>query len=261
MKKITLLTAFAAICSMAVSQTVTTDTLNWSGGWCTMCIGSAGNYSCTPPYSGSQNWNNGERTFIDPLPVGDTVTQVSVRVYYNTGVGIKKDSIQVELNGVNVGTAIPLASDTLNTCGACHTFAVSKISSVTFPGYLYGGTNTVKIIPYDSMICVSQAIITLNGPPVLPMSISQAVIKGFLDLKIYPNPATRQFFIEMNVPKKIDFKIELFNVQGQLVSNKNINEFEGKYKGTVDIESIAKGVYTFRIVSQEGSIDKKVLVE
>ena len=237
------------------SQSVT-DTLNWTGGWCSLCDGPVGNYAC----EGSTDWNNGEKSFNDPLTGGDTAKQVSVRVYYNT---FGLDSFAVQLNGINVGTFI--TSDTATACGSCLTSTVSRIEPAGFPGYIYGGTNTIKLIPYHVLIpgpsCVSSAIYTLNGPPVVVASILKSDAGVPLDLKVYPNPANMQFIVEMNVVDKMDLTIKLFNIQGQEIFSKKSKQSPGKYSETIGTEFLSSGIYTLLVAYPGGSIDKKIVVE
>jgi len=140
-------------------------TVYWTSGWCTICGGSS--YSCNPPWSGSGNWNNGIRNFTDPIPGGNTMTNVCVTVNKaDCGYG----SLCVSINGFTLQCKPPIGDC---WCGNCwpQTFCFSGV----VPGYNYGGTNSVQITisgggGYQA-VCVSSANICFTYAPSCVQSV------------------------------------------------------------------------------------------
>ena len=142
------------------------DTVTWSGGWCSICGGLTGNYACNPPFSGSQNWNNGERSFVDKVPAGNKVIRVTVNIFWMGSVGTS--SLTVSLNETIIGTT-PY-SNTL-ACGGCNvnTLSFSPVDSCSyeFVPYNYGATNILSLdMNGGSSVCASKALIILEYAPV-----------------------------------------------------------------------------------------------
>ncbi|HEX7413224.1 MAG TPA: T9SS type A sorting domain-containing protein [Bacteroidia bacterium] len=70
---------------------------------------------------------------------------------------------------------------------------------------------------------------------------------------IYPNPTSNQFSIEANTTDKLT--LELYDVNGRLVLTKSVSG-----KSTIDVSSLNEGVYTISIISNEGVVNKKVVI-
>ncbi|CAG0998062.1 immune inhibitor A [Flavobacteriales bacterium] len=149
--------------SLAYSQ-CSTVTVTWSTGWCSICNGNTGNYSCDPPWSGSGMWNNGIRTFADPVPPGNIVTSVSIVV---EKVNCGYTNLCVTLNGAPVQCLAPVGGNC--GCGTCwpQTFTNTWPCPTGAPNYVYGGINQIQLINTGT-ICVSSAIITICYQPCCP---------------------------------------------------------------------------------------------
>ncbi|MBN4051345.1 T9SS type A sorting domain-containing protein, partial [bacterium AH-315-M05] len=82
-----------------------------------------------------------------------------------------------------------------------------------------------------------------------------------LMFKVYPNPNTGEFEIELTILKKQDIEIKLLNIAGQLIFREKIDDLSGSYHRVFDVKDYAKGVYTLQITTSEGVINKMVVVE
>ncbi|MBW8050318.1 MAG: hypothetical protein FVQ77_08265, partial [Cytophagales bacterium] len=146
------------------SQSVS-DTVFWTGGWCSLCAGPIGNYQCYACAFGCPVWNSSQRSFSDPVPVGNIVNRVNVTLYYaNCG---SSNYITLKLNGIVIDTAF--APGACN-CGDCYTVTFSK-TICDFPNYIYGGTNYIILNSADQF-CISMAVITLD----YGISLSDSII-------------------------------------------------------------------------------------
>lgn len=80
------------------------------------------------------------------------------------------------------------------------------------------------------------------------------------DLSIYPNPANNLLHISFGFSGNSDAWVQLIDLKGQQVYNEKISE-GNSYNSNVDISSIAKGVYTLRIITSGETVNEKVVIE
>jgi len=74
-------------------------------------------------------------------------------------------------------------------------------------------------------------------------------------LKVYPNPASKT--IHISTVDNNDFAAEIFNISGRRVySNNKLNS-----NNAIDISSLAKGLYTVKVKTTEGTMVQKLVVE
>lgn len=76
--------------------------------------------------------------------------------------------------------------------------------------------------------------------------------------KIWPNPASNEFNIEIKHNFQKDFKLELINSIGQIV--KKISQFNTRKK-TIKLENFPKGVYFIKLVSDTHTFQKKIIIK
>ncbi|RKI59449.1 choice-of-anchor D domain-containing protein [Corallococcus sp. AB049A] len=146
--------------SLGMEAQFTVD-VAWDGA--TKC-GGCGNpsYACS---DNTGNWNDGKKSFKDPLPPGWVVKEVRVQ---SLGRGYWGGLTTVLLNDLKVGTFNTFPSPG-SECGVC---SIQEVASKApdqsgLPGYLYGDNNTLTLKP-DLINCFSAARIQLlAGRPVL----------------------------------------------------------------------------------------------
>ena len=83
----------------------------------------------------------------------------------------------------------------------------------------------------------------------------------FDNISIYPNPTDGIFTIEFTVTTNINVSFSVLNVLGQEIALNKIKATVGENKQKFDLSGFAKGVYTFKLKSENGIIDKKVVLE
>jgi len=143
--------------------TIPVDRLQWSGATnpCFSC-GTSTTYACSDD---APNWNNGEKTFTDPvIPRGDlVVVGVDVKVY-GRSLALTAPNVTILLNGQQLGSAItptPKLCSVDSDCDLARNRFLNNDAGV--PGYVYGGTNTLKVqVAAGSSYCVSHADVTLT---------------------------------------------------------------------------------------------------
>jgi len=147
-----LITFLIPIIAYTQSDTVI---VNWGTGWGTIC--GDNDFACAEG-TGSGNWGNGIRTFTDPVPPGNIVTKVEV-IVYKVDCGL--NTLTVELNGQPVSTECCIGTCT-GLPEECWPTNHIRTAAAGFPGYVYGGTNTLQLIYDTTNVCVDRAEIILH---------------------------------------------------------------------------------------------------
>jgi cysteine-rich repeat protein len=136
-----------------------TVTVFWNGGLagnptCGLC---AGDWACSA--GGAGNWNSGMKTFADPLPPGAIIKQVSATLFSVAGCAGGSSEVEVQLQGATVEQRVLLGGCTCNTC---ETNSFSSPTVGGWPGYAYGGTETVFVNVVSGVVCADKMDITLT---------------------------------------------------------------------------------------------------
>ncbi|MBL8924521.1 MAG: choice-of-anchor D domain-containing protein [Myxococcaceae bacterium] len=128
---------------------------------CPLC---GGDWACT----GVGTWGNGTKTFVDPVPAPALVTQVDVSVTYGC---VRNGTASIFLNNVLVGTFGPGTSACFCSGTVCNTVTRTITNAAGVPGYVYGGTNSVRLSfsgPQLNDFCVRSIGVTVSSSdPVL----------------------------------------------------------------------------------------------
>jgi len=80
-------------------------------------------------------------------------------------------------------------------------------------------------------------------------------------IKVIPNPNTGEFVIEMEITKTQDMEIKLLNVIGQVIYEEKLSKYSGAYQKTIDVGKQAAGIYTLQLITEKGTMNKKIIVE
>ncbi len=146
----------------AQAQTATT-TVNYDGGHCTVC---GQGYACS---NGHGNWNDGTRSFSDPVGVGNLVTRVQYTASAVWGCGGNTSSMTAQLNGQTVSSNSGSGQCGCGSCDPDVNFDSGNHPN-GFPGYVYGGSNNVRLAFNSGLGCVARVRVTLTfggaGPTV-----------------------------------------------------------------------------------------------
>jgi len=83
---------------------------------------------------------------------------------------------------------------------------------------------------------------------------------GIVSMNVYPNPSNGQFTFEMNASKAGTFKVEIINIQGQVVYQKQITQ-DGFYRESIDISDKARGMYYIRLNDGQFMKIAKIMIQ
>jgi hypothetical protein len=126
------------------------------------------------------------------------------------------------------------------------------------------GSQTIKVMATNS--CgVSSAIKSLTLTSGLCPAAKQSEFNTTLvnEVKMYPNPATNVFNVELNASADAQMEMTVYSMNGSLVNSKNIQLTEGNNTITEDISSLSTGIYfvKFTNTSSNETIIKKLIKE
>jgi len=81
------------------------------------------------------------------------------------------------------------------------------------------------------------------------------------NLDIYPNPSRDIFNISFTSEDKQDLKVRILNVIGEELINENLEQFIGEYTKQINLSDNAKGIYFLEIETNDGIINKKLILQ
>lgn len=141
------------------SAGTSTVTVFWNGAFPgTLCSLCSGDFACS--IGGVGNWNNGMKTFSDPVPPGAVINQVSAVVYGAAGCVGGATEIDLQLQGTTIEHRTLSGQCVCMVPCETHTFVSPTVAS--WPGYDYGGTQTVSVDVASGMACVHKIELTLT---------------------------------------------------------------------------------------------------
>lgn len=96
----------------------------------------------------------------------------------------------------------------------------------------------------------------------LPVSAVEQPSKEWITMKLFPNPSSGEFRIEINMEEKATLTAKLFDMTGKMVENLSdrIQEGNSMYTGDIRLEGLSSGIYFLRIESKGKSATKKVII-
>ena len=81
------------------------------------------------------------------------------------------------------------------------------------------------------------------------------------NLTIYPNPSRDVFNISFISEEKQNLKVRLVNVIGEQLIAEDLKQFIGQYTKEIDLTNKAKGIYFLEIETDDGVINKKLILQ
>ena len=81
------------------------------------------------------------------------------------------------------------------------------------------------------------------------------------NLDIYPNPSRDIFNVTFTSEEVQNVTIKVVNMIGEQVFNEELTEFTGKYRKTIDMINQPKGVYFIEVMTPNGGINKKIVLQ
>ena len=82
-----------------------------------------------------------------------------------------------------------------------------------------------------------------------------------LDLKLYPNPNSGSFSVEMNIEESQNIEIQVLSINGKIVWSENYRNQAGNRLYPINIEDHAKGIYILKVSTNRGSYTKQLIIQ
>lgn len=79
-------------------------------------------------------------------------------------------------------------------------------------------------------------------------------------LELYPNPTSDVVNVAFNGSKTHNLTVRVVNTNGQLVYTDVVGQYAGQYKNSIDLSNVAKGVYFVQLITDQGTINRKVVL-
>jgi len=154
----------------------------------------------------------------------------------------------------------PIGSDWFNVGGAGVSYPTfTKNKSGLVPGETYRGQARTWCDPqggaYNSLVWTP--LITWTQPTSNRIDGADAIS----NLDIYPNPSRDIFNVSFTSEDVQDLKFRILNLIGEELVNDNLEQFIGEYTKQIDLTKNAKGIYFLEIETNDGIINKKLILQ
>ena len=94
-----------------------------------------------------------------------------------------------------------------------------------------------------------------------PSSIRLEGGESIANLDVYPNPSRDIFNISFTSEIIQELEVRVLNVVGEEIIIENMQQFAGEYVRQVDLNSYSKGIYLLEIETNQGVINKKLILQ
>jgi len=85
--------------------------------------------------------------------------------------------------------------------------------------------------------------------------------KAFEDLSVFPNPSNGKLNVQFTINEIQSVKIEILSLKGESLYNQDLGNFKGSFDKQLDLSSLAKGIYILRLTSDQGTTNKKIVLQ
>ena len=81
------------------------------------------------------------------------------------------------------------------------------------------------------------------------------------NLEVYPNPSRDIFNVTFTSEDAQDLEVRIINIVGEVVYTENLEQFVGEYTKQVDLATYTKGIYFLEITTNNGVVNKKLILQ
>ena len=94
-----------------------------------------------------------------------------------------------------------------------------------------------------------------------PNSIRVDELSSINSLEVYPNPSRDVFNVEFTSETKQTIEVRVVNLIGEIIFSENLEDFEGKYTHSFNLEQYSKGIYLLELDTDNGIVNKKLILQ
>ena len=80
------------------------------------------------------------------------------------------------------------------------------------------------------------------------------------DLKVFPNPTTDRFYIEMDLAEIIDLEMQVMDIHGRLIQKQSLTNLSLKVNKTIDLSDEPSGTYLLRFINGNQVRNTKIVL-
>ena len=95
----------------------------------------------------------------------------------------------------------------------------------------------------------------------MPTTIRLEGGSAITNLDVYPNPSRDIFNVTFTSEDAQDLEVRVINVVGEVIYTENLEQFIGEYTKQVDLATYTKGVYFLEITTNNGVVNKKLILQ
>ena len=81
------------------------------------------------------------------------------------------------------------------------------------------------------------------------------------NLEVYPNPSRDVFNVEFTSETKQTIEVRIVNLVGEIIFTENLESFEGEYIHSFNLGEYSKGVYLLELDTDNGIVNKKLILQ
>ena len=154
----------------------------------------------------------------------------------------------------------PQGSDWFNVGGAGVSYPTfTKNKSGLVSGETYRGQARTWCDPnggaYKSLSWTS--LVTWTQPTSVRLEGGSSIA----NLTIFPNPSRDVFNVSFTSEYAQDLKVRILNIIGEELINEDLQQFIGQYTKQINLSNNAKGIYFLEIETNDGVINKKLILQ
>ena len=127
------------------------------------------------------------------------------------------------------------------------------------PGETYRGQSRTWCDPAGGPYKASgwTPLIWWTQPTVIRLAGEYAIA----NLAIYPNPSRDIFNVSFTSEEVQDLKVRIVNVIGEELLQEDLQQFVGEYVKSINLKNYVKGIYFLEIETDNGIINKKLILQ
>jgi hypothetical protein len=133
-----------------------------------------------------------------------------------------------------------------------------------FEQYSWNGVEGGQIFTVNSPGRVMLEVMDINGcsarDTIYVISTGIEDIPGiFSNLKIYPNPADGQVYIELKLPEYMDLRLEFYDQTGRKIYIREFSNINGIHE-SVDVSYLQPGIYLLKVMTENAQAVRNIVI-
>jgi hypothetical protein len=81
------------------------------------------------------------------------------------------------------------------------------------------------------------------------------------NLRFSPNPNDGKFELNFKLKGKTPVQVKVVDIQGKVVYNEKVKDFDGKYANKIDISENGEGIYILQIIQGNKANTSKIVIK